>query len=258
MPITKAERCAYLIIDNSVLCLLTECFCSEHATHYPGANLVQQLQADLEHNLTTLKEFALDGQLYCTPEVMAEYIPAAGRLGAQRGVTREHIGTMVNQVKAHLVEQRVSIEDAANMRNLPAAPKKLVNPVEGLKDNDLSLVLLGLELTQHGQPVNVLSNDQDLLDFTTWIRTKTEVRTGNRAPLLLQGVRGLTFLELVHRSCLISTEKMNQILKFSMQDTFTRLAGTEKGKRIFSQLIQIQTNMVESVKIKQQSQEVVP
>ncbi|MFC2046371.1 hypothetical protein ACFLTC_02480 [Chloroflexota bacterium] len=129
------------------------------------------------------------------------------------------------------------------MRRVPAAPRKLVGP-SGLSDNDLSLVVLGLHLIDYGDPVYVLTNEQDLLSFIAWLRTRPEVRRRWGNLVAMQGLQSLHYLELIHRDCKIHTEQMQDMLSFFMFDHYNRteLAGTNKGNSIFMQLLQMAQN----------------
>ncbi|MBC8446637.1 MAG: hypothetical protein H8D78_02710 [Chloroflexi bacterium] len=121
-----------------------------------------------------------------------------------------------------------------------------------MSDNDLSLVVLGLHLIGHGDPVYILTNDQDLLYFITWLRSRTEARQQWGNLVAMQGLQSLTYLELIHRDCKIQTKQMEDLINFYMVEHFNRreLAGTNKGNSILMQLIDTRDSLTESVRIK--------
>ena len=68
----------------------------------------------------------------------------------------------------------------------------------------------------------------------------------------MQGLQSLTYLELIHRDCRIQTEQMKDLLAFALREHYARedLSGTEKGRHIMQQLVDINLSMVESIRIK--------
>ena len=143
------------------------------------------------------------------------------------------------------------------LRQLPKANKRLVSR-NGLSDNDLSLIVLGLELIEQQHVVYVLSNDQDLLSFTTWVSKQTSARErwGNLEDL--QALHGLTYLELVHRNCSISTSDMKDLIQYAMLAHYGRkeLSGSQKGESIMRQLTEVYDSLSKSIEIKLSAREV--
>lgn len=242
---------AYLVIDNCVLVMLHEYFCERQGRRHPPARLIPAIAQWMSGQLDLLQQFALDGQVYCTDCVADEFYPGAGRLSQVRGIGPRECRALAGDICALLHQASVGSHEIGFLRNLPAAPRKLVGP-SGLSDNDLSLVALGLQLTTHGNPVYVLTNDQDLLSFVSWLRSKPEARQrwGNVGSL--QGLQSLTYFELIHRDCKIQTEQMEDLLNFHMIEHFNRaeLAGTTKGNSILLQLIEARNSLTQSVRIK--------
>jgi hypothetical protein len=242
---------AYLVVDNCVLVMLQEYCCERHMRRLPAAKLIPTICQWIADQLDTLKQFTPDNRVHCTDCVAGEFNPRAGRLSQLHGVGHREYTTLTNHVCSLLHQTTVDPRNVAHLRNLPAAPRKLVGPT-GLSDRDLSLVVLALQLTAHGEPVYVLTNDQDLLSFITWLRPKPEVRNQWRDVRLLQGLQSLTYLELIHRDCRIHTEQMKDLLLFALSEHYARedMAGTEKGRYIFRQLLEINTSMIQSIRIK--------
>jgi hypothetical protein len=103
-----------------------------------------------------------------------------------------------------------------------------------------------------GNPVYVLTNDQDLLSFISWLRSRPEARGRWPNVGVMQGLQSLTYLELIHRDCKIQTEQMEDLLNFYMVDHYNRaeLAGTTKGNSILLQLLEARNSLTQSVRIK--------
>lgn len=242
---------AYLVVDNSMLVMLHEYCCDRRAKGLPSTKVISTICEWIECQLDTLKQFTPDGLLHCTGCVANEFKPQAGRLSQVRGIGHREYRSVQNRVCCRLDQSNVDSHDVTFLRGLPAAPSKLVGP-NGLSDPDLSLVALGLQLTMHGSPVYVLTNDDDLLSFISWARTKREVRSQWEGVRLLQGLQSLTYFELVHRDCRIQTEQMQDLISFSMVEHYNRsdLAGTRKGTSILFQLLEVHASLTESVQIK--------
>ncbi len=251
MPTSRIPLQAHLVVDNCVLVMLNEYFCERQAMRLGPARLIPSLTQWMTDQLDILKQFTPDGLVHCTDCVAGEFHPGAGRLSRVRGIGRPECRALANSVCSNLRQTGVGMHEVAFLRGLPAAPRKLVG-AGGLSDNDLSLVILGLQLTAHNCPVYVLTNDQDLLSFITWLRSKPEVRNQWGNARLLQGLQSLTYLELIHRDCGIQTEQMEGLINFYMIEHYNRkdLAGTVKGNSIFLQLINVHNSLTESVRIK--------
>lgn len=247
----------YLIIDNCVLVMLNECFCDHHASQLPLQQVIPVVEEWIIKFLETLRKFTLDGFLHSTTCVADEFRPQAGRLAQRRGVSQNDFNRLHNRVCACLHNTLADIPRSRSLRGLPQAPKSLIGPGR-LSDNDLSLIDLGLQLTAHRQPVYILSNDQDLIDFVSWLRTKKAFFQEPIRPALLQAWRSLTYFELVHRSCNIQTEPMRELLHFALRDHYARvdLVGTAKGHSIFQSLVDINDQFSRSIELKQQQKAV--
>ena len=247
----------YLVLDNCVLVMLNECFCDHHANQLPPQQVILAVEEWIIHFLETLRMFACDGLLHSTTCVVDEYKPQAGRLSQKRGISRNDFTRLHNRVCSCLHNTHADILRSQSLRNLPQAPRSLIGPGR-LSDNDLSLVDLGLQLSKHDQPVYILSNDQDLIDFVTWLRPKKALFVEPIRPSLLQSLRSLTFFELIHRSCNIQTDPMRELIHFALRDHYARaeMAGTNKGQSIFQSLVELNDNFSRSIELKQQQRAV--
>lgn len=259
MPITALTEKTYLVIDNCVLSMLTDCYCDGHGG-LPGPQLLRETQRWMLDQLNILKSFTVDNLLHITQVVSMEYQPQNGILGNQR-LDHRHISAMANQVRMQFELLGTSPKPIQYLRELPNAPRRLIHPTNGLSDADMSLIHLGLHLTSHGHKVILLSNDQDFLQFSSWIRTQTRLRKLPMTPLHLEGMSCLAYLDLIHRSCEISTNQMSQFISYMIVDTGRRMAerdimalNPQKGARILEQIAAIQQTFTQSSQIKAQNQ----
>lgn len=245
---------ARLVIDNSFLVMLTEFFCENRAKSLAPADVIPTLQDCICSQIDILKLIALDGCIYCSGRVAAEYQPWNGpRLSSMRHIPFDVKKQLAIQVRSQLKRMAIESIDIEILRHQPDAPRRLIGS-GGLSDEDLSLVMVGIDLTESSQAVYVLSNDQDLLKYITWLRRKPEVRELWPSIRLLHGLHSLTYLELVHRSCHIKSETIRELFTFVLREHYFRepLFGTTKGISILDQLLEIQNNLFRSVAIKAQ------
>lgn len=268
MPVKSIEQPAYLIVDNSVLSMITEWYCTEKwcCIENRGLTPIQILDRAQQWILTQLallRSYSSDNLLHTTTHVSAEYRPKNGILGS-RGLLDQQINAMADQIRRNFSLLGADINSIRALRTLPGANKRLIHPQNGLSDPDLSLVHLALDLTRFGQPVVLLSNDQDLLEFVTWIKTQKCLSVGVTNPRLIEGETGLGYLELIHRSCQISSEQMGQMINFIITDTVSRMQqktdGTQlnpqKAMKIYQKVAAINGLFVQAVEIKAQNRRV--
>lgn len=242
---------AYLVVDNCMLVMLQDYFCDRYAARLGAGKLIPALVDWFADQFNTLRQFTPDALLHCTDCVAGEFRPGAGRLSQVRGVGPHDCKALTRKVCDLLHQTSVAPAEISALRGLPAAPRKLVG-VGGLSDSDLSLVVLALGLVADGSRVYVLTNDQDLLSFISWLRSQREARERWRNAAAVQGLQSLSYLELVHRDCKIRTEHMEDLINFFMVDHYNRreLAGTIKGNSILQQAIEVRNGLTQSVQIK--------
>ncbi len=253
MPGSIEHLQAYLVVDNCFLVMLTDCFCNQFAARCNQSRVAAEAEQWIDHIFEIVRRFALDGNMHCSIGVANEFIPHTGQMANLRGVQRNDLNHVQAHVRSNLHQVSVDIPTTQVLRTLPTAPRQLIG-AGGLSDNDLSLVKLALEMTKTGSPVFILSNDQSLLDFITWVRIQKQHFQAPVTPNLIQGWRCLTYLELVHRSCNIPSDLMKELIEYALVDHYNRkeMAGSQKGNIIFQQLMQVYGNFNQSVVIKQQ------
>lgn len=259
MPITTLTEKTYLVIDNCVLSMLTDCYC-DGRRDLSGSPLLRETQQWMLEQLRILSTFTVENLLHTTQSVSMEYQPQNGVLGTRR-VALQHINVLANQIRGQFGIIGVTPDKIQYLRVLPNAPKRLINQASGLSDADLSLIHLGLYLTQHRHKVIILSNDQDLLQFSTWVRTQKTLQKDSIEPLLVEGMSCLAYLDLIHRSCQISTDQMSQFITYMIKDTGRRMAennpmalNPQKGMRILEQIAAIHEAFSQSAQVKIQNQ----
>jgi hypothetical protein len=257
MPAPGVTLTAHLVVDNSLLVMLVEYFLERRGRAIPAVRLVGEIQRWMTDQLALLARQTPDGKLHCTDGVALEFNPRAGRMREMPGIRIPDCDAVGRCVRERLCCSCEEPEEIRYLRQLPTAPRRLVGP-SGLSDNDLSLLVRGLQLTSIGQTVYILTNDQDLLQFTSWACTQASVRSRWPKAQQLNGLFALLYLDAIHRNCYITTEEMNALMRFALTEHYNRadIAGSVKGQVITQKLLDIYSGMVESVRIKQLFKEV--
>lgn len=265
MPVQSLDELAYIILDNCVLSMLTEWYCADRWDCTENRRLSSQRKLEraqqwLVEQFNLIRANTVDNLLHTTSHVSEEYQPEKGALG-KKGLPVHHIIIMRNHIRGQFQLSTPEDRDIQALRSLSGANRRLVHPRDGLSDPDMSLIRLGLNLTQHRRPVVILSNDQDLLDFAAWVRTKKTLFSAPINAGLLESKTGLGYLELIHRGCQITTAQMTLLINFMIKDTVNRMQkkddGTQlnprKAANIYNKVTEINTLFVQAVEIKAQN-----
>jgi hypothetical protein len=262
MPVKEITEKTHLVVDNCVLSMMTEWFCNENRG-LPCAALLDQTHDWLQKQITLFQSFTVDGALHTSTSVSAEYKPWHDSCGLRkRGVEIPKIQSMAKSVCSKFTAHEVDAPQTNALRTLPT-----VNPnlVKKLTNQDLSLVQVGLCLSSSGKNVYILTNDQDLLSYISWVHTQKCLRNEHTNSQLLEGLSGITFMDLVHRGCFISSVEMLKMISYVITDTSERMLrddpialGKEKGTKILTDATRmLGSAFYESMKIKLQKQGVV-
>ena len=243
----------YLVVDNNFLAMLTNYYCDTHKSQFPGRSLIKKTGQWISDQLNILRALTPDKRIHCTDWVAAEYRPAASHLRLVLGPDERVYQNLAAGVCSCLDQSQIDSGDLAFLRELPTAPRKLIG-AGGVSDADLSLVALGFNLSHKGERVYILSNDQDLLTFSSWALKNVELRQRWANAQLLQAFQSLHYLDEVHRNCHIATDDMRQLLHYFMIEHVAREdLGKSKKMAIFRQLIEISESLIQSAQIKAQS-----
>jgi hypothetical protein len=220
MPVKEITEKTHLVMDNSVLSMLTEWYCRENRG-LSQTNLLDQTHKWLHEQIDLFQSYTVDGILHTSTAVSAEYKPwVDGCELRQRGNEIPKIQAMAKSVCGKFKTHEVDASHTTVLRTLPAINPKLA---KNLSDPDLSLVHLGLNLSSSGQKVYILTNDQDLLTYVSWARTQKSLKKDTVSPNNLEGLSGITFMDLVHRGCKISSDQMMKMVGYVITDANERM-----------------------------------
>lgn len=255
MPVKEIAEKTHLVVDNSVLSMMTEWYCRENRG-VAGSVLLNQTHQWLHEQIELFQSYTVDGVLHTSMAVSAEYKPwHESSTLRQRGIEIPKIQAMAKNICRKFKTHEVVSSHTNHLRGLPAVNSKLVGK---LTDQDLSLVHVGLSLSSSGKQVYILTNDQDLLSYISWARTQKSLKNESTSPNLLEGLSGITFMDLVHRGCKISSEQMMKMLGYVITDTNERMQrndpmalSKEKGTKILTDATTMMSaGLVESIKLK--------
>jgi len=242
-------------MDNSVLSMMTEWYCQENRG-LAGSNLLDQTHNWLQQQVELFQSYTVDGMLHTSALVSAEYRPWHESCELRkRGVEIPKIQAMANGICSRFHTHEVAAPHIQPLRTLPA-----INPslVKKLTDQDLSLVNVGLTLCCSGQKVFILTNDQDLLLYISWARTQRSLRTEKSNPQLIEGLSGLTYMDLIHRGCKITSAQMMKMIGYVINETNERMQrndpmalSKEKGTKILTDATRmLSSTLLESIQLK--------
>lgn len=222
---------AYVVMDNSVLSMLTDVACVCGAGGRSGGACLEAVAGWLSRQLNTIRGLTPDASIHCTDRVAAEYKPENGLFGARSGIQVLHCRELRSRISALLAEEGVDPVHISLLRGLTAGRREYAGK-SGPKDPDLSLIALGLNLTTHGKNVYVLSNDDSLVEFLSNVcKRSQEVQRRWPRLHLLDGFQGITYLQSAHAACHVSNEQLWEILKFVMEEHVKRMADSVETAR---------------------------
>jgi hypothetical protein len=259
MSVKEIPEKTHLVIDNSVLSMITEWYCQDNRG-VAHAVLVTQAHTWLHEQIVLFQSFTVDDVLHTSTSVSAEYKPWQETCELRkRGAEIKQIQSMATSVCGKFATHDVDVLETNALRVLPKINPNLVRK---LTDQDLSLVHVGLKLSASGQKIYILTNDQDLLQYISWVRTQKTLGSETINPQLLEGLSGITFMDLVHRGCYISSEQMLKMISYVICDANDRMLrndpmalSREKGTKILTDATRMLSSaLLASMEIKLQKQ----
>lgn len=216
---------AYLVVDNCVISMLVDFAHSSQPYKLKIPDYVANIQQWITAQFVTLRSLTPDGAIHCTDCVAQEFKPENGLVSTRYGIKGEHFRALKTCICSLLLQARGDRDEISLVKSLPGIPAKYFGKY-GLSDNDLSLIVLGLNLTGSGRSVYMLSNDRDLTDFISILCNKRGTNIHAHWPnhALLTGLHCMTYLESVHAACHISTPELGAMLRFVMNEHVKRMA----------------------------------
>lgn len=225
---------AYVIVDNNAIASISECCCSTYQAK-DFCDAVPLACKDIGEIFTSIRRFALGQKVFTTPCIRDEFKPEKGDLSKHQGFQLCHC----ENLKAHVLSQvevlDVNMKAIDRIRGMSQTPKGWGQNLSGISDPDLSLFLLALGMVNKlDQRVYILTDEEKLRGFTSWGKTRPEVKEICAHSEKVEALHSLVYLDSVHRKCAISTDQIFQMFGFRTNQQMARtfLGGTTMGEMI--------------------------
>ncbi len=225
---------AYLVIDNNALVSLCEFFCDANK-HLPFEEMVHSTCQEVTAVFDKLRRYAVGNKLFTTGCVQQEFKPERGAISVYPGYAPKHCEHLKAHIRHEIEVLDVNMSSIAKLRGMGNAPTRFGPGLCRLSDQDLSLVVLALGIAgKFNQRVYILTDEEDLRSFVSWMRSRPEAKMICANPLKVEAIHSLAYLDNVHRCCAFTTIFIWQLLAFQSVRQISRkiLQGTMKGEMI--------------------------
>jgi hypothetical protein len=243
----------FLIIDNCAIVGLSEYF-GDANEKLAFPDTIQAMCQGISITFNKLRQYALSGKLLTTQLVQDEFKPERSSLAERRDFDK----TGCENLKAH-VKKEIEVCDIVpkaieTLRSMAQTPSRFGQNLSAFSDPDLSLVVLALGVINHtGRRVYILTDEEDLRSFISWMKPRPEAKGLCPNAHLLEGLHSMIYLDIAHRQCAFTTVQMYEMFTHyqGRQLKRTMLAGTTKGGMVADTYVRIQQAIRESGQIKQ-------
>jgi len=235
MPTMGYPLDAFLLVDNNVVVSLYEFYCDAYK-HRPFPEMIQLACHEVSAVFDKLRLFALGNKIFTTDCVQGEFLPERGTLSTYPGFVRKNCESLKAHLRGEIEAVRANLEEIHKLRAMRQAPSKFGIELKNLSDPDLSLVILALEMaTRTNRRVYILTDEVDLRDFVSWMKSKPEVKAMCACPHQIDALHSMSYLDSAHRHCAFPTEQIYEMLSFlllSQRERGGTLLDSTKGKMI--------------------------
>ena len=225
---------AYVVFDNNAIVGICEFCCSIYKAR-PFSEAVTAACNDIEEILNAVRRFAIQNKVYTTPCILEEFKPENGELANHRGFQKCHCDLLKDHIRNQFECLDINMKAITRMRQMAQTPRRFGENLSGLSDQDLSLLILALGIADKvNERVYILSDEEKLRSFTSWSRTRPEIKEVCAHPEKVDALHSMAYLDSVHRHCAITTDQIYKMFGYRslQQMTRTMLAGTTMGEMI--------------------------
>ncbi len=254
MPNSSYPLDAYLIIDNNAIANLCEFFCDSYK-HQIFPDMVKNVCEELTTIFNGLRRFALDGKLFTTKNVQAEFKPEKGEIQDYQGFDRGCCNQLKTLIQNEVIALDINNNIIPKLRGMSHAPAKFGEGLSRISDPDLSLVVLAMGIAkENNQRVYILTDEEDLKIFISWMKNRPEARALCPCCAKVDGLHSMMYMDIAHRQCAFSTLQISTMMTYlaMRQMRRTMLHGSTKGEMISNTFQIIYEAFQESGRIKQQ------
>lgn len=255
MPDSSFPLDAYLVIDNNAIVGLSEFFCDAHKIlTFP--DMIQASCQDVTNAFNALRRFALGSKVFTTKCVCDEFKPEHSSIAERWDYDGRHCENFKIHVKAEVEAVDINMKAIEKLRCMGNAPRKFGERLSRLTDEDLSLVILALGIINEvNHRVYILTDEEDLRSFISWMKPKPEAISICANTHLLEGLHSMIYMDSAHRQCAFTTIQIYEMFVHHQQQQLKRmvLAGTTKLEMIEITYEEIRQAIRESGQIKIQN-----
>jgi len=245
---------AYVIIDNNAIVGICEFCCSKYRDQlFP--DVIKPACENIEAIFNAIRRFSIANKVFTTPYIYAEFKPEKGELANHRGFAQSDCEKIKKEVLNQIEVVEANMKDIKRIRGMAQTPRGWGENLSGISDPDLSLFLLALGIANDlNQRVYILTDEEKLRGFTSWSRTRPEVKEICKHPDKIEALHSMVYLDSVHRKCAITTDQITQMFGYRTYQQLTRkmIGGTTIGEMITITYGEIYQMINESSRIKQE------
>jgi hypothetical protein len=234
MPNSGFPLDAYVIFDNNAIVGICEFCCSTYKDK-PFYEAVTVACHDIEKILNAIRRFSIQNKVYTTPCILEEFKPENGELANHRGFQNCHCDLLKTHIRNQFECLDINMKSIDQIRQMAHTPRRFGENLSGLSDQDLSLFILALGIAgKLNERVYILSDEEKLRGFTSWSKTRPEIRKVCVHPEKVEALHSMVYLDSVHRHCAITTDQIYKMFGYRslQQMTRTMLAGTTMGEMV--------------------------
>lgn len=254
MPNVGFPLDAYVIFDNNAIVGICEFCCSAYKDR-PFSETVAVACHDIEEFLNAVKRFSIQNKVFTTPCIMEEFKPENGELANYRGFHKCHCDVLKANIRNQFDCLDINMRSIDRIRQMAQTPKRFGENLSGISDQDLSLLILALGIAgKLNERVYILTDEEKLRGFTSWGKTRPEIREVCDHPEKVEALHSMAYLDSVHRHCAITTDQIYKMFSYRslQQMTRTMLSGTSMGEMITETYSGIYQMINDSSKIKRE------
>lgn len=244
---------AFLIVDNNAVVNLCNYYCDLHKD-LPFTQMIRSSCEGVSSIFNGLRRFSIDNKIITTKCVQDEFKPERGTISRYPGFDIKQCNCLKNHIQQEIEAMDINMRAIARLRGMDQTPSRLGKNLDRLSDQDLSLVILALGICRNvGQRVYILTDEEDLRYFTSWMKTRPEVMEICASSYLVDGLHSMMYLDYIHRQCTFPTSFIQELFSFLLKEQLTRsmLYGTKKGEMITQTANNLYQLIQESSSIKQ-------
>ncbi len=129
---------------------------------------------------------------------MEEFKPENGELANYRGFHKCHCDVLKANIRNQFDCLDINMRSIDRIRQMAQTPKRFGENLSGISDQDLSLLILALGIAgKLNERVYILTDEEKLRGFTSWGKTRPEIREVCGHPEKVEALHSMAYLDSV-------------------------------------------------------------